>query len=172
MKYATQFINLANQNSQATRPKHVGSMNDLIEQFLGEKRNPSEWESFYLEKMGKECISLATAKIKDKLQEMRDGFDYLLDNLDIVDEWVEDLIFKKTLKGFEIQSEVLSSIAGDKPWRLATPYEESIGIDGFINEQPYQVKPHTAKHLATVNQQTIEAKVVYYRKSKGQLIIK
>ena len=102
---------------------------------------------------------------------MRDGYDYLLNNLHEVDAWVEDLIFDKTLKGFEIQSEVLSYIAGDNPWRLSTPYEESLGIDGFINEKPYQIKPHTAKHLATVNQQTIKAEIVYYKKVKGNLII-
>ena len=116
-------------------------------------------------------ITLAASKIKDKLQDMRDGYDYLLNNLHEVDAWVEDLIFDKTLKGFEIQSEVLSYIAGDNPWRLSTPYEESLGIDGFINEKPYQIKPHTAKHLATVNQQTIKAEIVYYKKVKGNLII-
>jgi hypothetical protein len=171
MKYTTQFMNLANQNSQATRAQHVGSMNELVAEFRDKKLNPSEWKSFYLKKMGSDCLALASAKIKDKLQEMRDGYDYLLDNLHEVDEWVEDLIFNKTFKGFEIQSEVLSQLAGNKPWRLSTRYEESLGIDGFIDEKPYQVKPHTAKHLASVNQQTIKAEIVYYRKSKGQLII-
>ena len=171
MKYTTQFMNLANQNSQATRPRNVGSMNELLQEFRNTKRNPSEWKAFYLEKRGQDCITLAASKIKDKLQDMRDGYDYLLNNLHEVDAWVEDLIFDKTLKGFEIQSEVLSYIAGDNPWRLSTPYEESLGIDGFINEKPYQIKPHTAKHLATVNQQTIKAEIVYYKKVKGNLII-
>lgn len=171
MKYTTQFINLANQNSQATRAQHVGSMNELIEEFREKKLNPSEWKSFYLEKMGSDCISIAAEKIKNKLQQMRDGYDHLLNNFDEVDAWVEDLIFNKTLKGFEIQSEVLSQIANGRAWRLSTRYEESLGIDGFIDEEPYQVKPHTAKHLAAVNQQTIAAKIVYYKKHKGQLII-
>ncbi|MGM0545952.1 MAG: MjaI family restriction endonuclease [Bacteroidota bacterium] len=32
-KYTTQLLNLANQNSQATRPRNVGQMTDLIKEF-------------------------------------------------------------------------------------------------------------------------------------------
>ncbi len=32
-KYATQLLNLANQNAQATRPKVVGQMSKLIKEF-------------------------------------------------------------------------------------------------------------------------------------------
>ncbi len=171
MKYTTQFINLANQNSQATRACNIGSMNELVEKFREQKLNPSSWKSFYLSEMGDECLEIASCKIKDKLQEMRGGFDYILNNLDEVNEWVEDLVFNKTLKGFNIQSQVLEMIAGGKSWRLSTPFEESMGIDGFIEEEPYQVKPHTSKHLASVNQQTIKATIVYYKKVRGQLIV-
>ncbi len=36
-KYTTQLMNLANQNSQGTRPKVVGQMSDLIQEFDGKK---------------------------------------------------------------------------------------------------------------------------------------
>ena len=36
-KYTTQLINLANQNAQGTRPKVVGQMSDLIQEFGGKK---------------------------------------------------------------------------------------------------------------------------------------
>ena len=42
-KYTTQLMNLANQNSQATRPKNVGRMTDLIQEFPG--RTFDEWGS-------------------------------------------------------------------------------------------------------------------------------
>jgi hypothetical protein len=34
-KYTTQIMNLANQNAQGTRPKNVGQMSDLIQDFEG-----------------------------------------------------------------------------------------------------------------------------------------
>jgi len=34
-KYVTQLLNLANQNAQGTRPRVVGQMSDLIQQFPG-----------------------------------------------------------------------------------------------------------------------------------------
>lgn len=34
-KYTTQLINLANQNAQGTRPRMVGQMSDLIQEFDG-----------------------------------------------------------------------------------------------------------------------------------------
>jgi hypothetical protein len=41
-KYTTQLINLASQNAQATRPKVVGQMSELIKQFP--KTHWQEWE--------------------------------------------------------------------------------------------------------------------------------
>jgi len=34
-KYSTQLMNLANQNAQGTRPRVVGQMSDLIQEFPG-----------------------------------------------------------------------------------------------------------------------------------------
>ena len=35
-KYTTQLMNLANQNSQATRPRNVGQLSELIQLFPGQ----------------------------------------------------------------------------------------------------------------------------------------
>jgi len=43
-KYVTQIINLANQNSQATRPKNVGQMSELIKIFPG--KEIEEWQKW------------------------------------------------------------------------------------------------------------------------------
>lgn len=171
MKYSTQLINLANQNAQATRPKYVGSMNELFEKFRETQQPLENWKQFYLNEYGQEAIDCAAAKIKDKIQDMKVTFDWLVDNLDVVDGWVENLIFEKTIQGFEIQSKVLSMIAGNRDWRLSTKFEESLGIDGFIEDTPYQIKPHTAKHSATVNQQDISAIIVYYRVKGGKITV-
>ena len=47
-KYSTQLLNLANQNSQATRPKVVGQMSELVQEFSGQ--SIKEWEKWYLKK--------------------------------------------------------------------------------------------------------------------------
>ena len=41
-KYTTQLINLANQNSQGTRPRIVGQMSELVQEFEGGSIN--EWK--------------------------------------------------------------------------------------------------------------------------------
>lgn len=41
LKYSTQFINLANQNAQGTKPRVVGQMTELIQEFPG--NNYKEW---------------------------------------------------------------------------------------------------------------------------------
>ncbi|WP_457641122.1 MjaI family restriction endonuclease [Persephonella sp.] len=58
-KYATQIINLANQNAQATRPRVVGQMSELIKEFTG--KTLQEWEEWYIKKHP-EAIDTATHK--------------------------------------------------------------------------------------------------------------
>ncbi len=44
-KYTTQIMNLANQNAQGTRPKVVGQMSELIQEFPGKRYE--EWVEWY-----------------------------------------------------------------------------------------------------------------------------
>jgi len=59
-KYTTQIINLANQNSQGTRPKVVGQLSDLIQECP--HKEYAKWKEWYLNKK-KNAISDATEKI-------------------------------------------------------------------------------------------------------------
>ncbi len=59
-KYATQILNLANQNAQGTRPSVVGQMSDLIQEFSGQTID--EWEQWYLDKYP-DAIQNATEKM-------------------------------------------------------------------------------------------------------------
>lgn len=47
-KYTTQLINLANQNSQGTRPKVVGQLSELIQECPS--KTYEGWKKWYLEK--------------------------------------------------------------------------------------------------------------------------
>ena len=57
-----------------------------------------------------------------------------------------------------------------KPYRTATPKEESKGIDGYIGSESISIKPLTYKTKSMLNEK-IEAKIVYYEKVKGGILI-
>lgn len=59
-KYTTQLMNVANQNSQATRPRHVGQLSELIQEFPGQTFE--EWVIWYQEQYP-DAIDEATDRI-------------------------------------------------------------------------------------------------------------
>ena len=71
-KYVAPLINLANQYAQGTRPKVVGQMSELIQEFEG--KTLREWEEWYL-KRKPDAIRNATEKILLKLKELKNALD-------------------------------------------------------------------------------------------------
>lgn len=67
-KYIAPLINLANQYAQRTRPRVVGQMSELIQEFEG--KSLSEWEKWYLKKKP-DAIKNATEKILQKLKSLK-----------------------------------------------------------------------------------------------------
>jgi hypothetical protein len=55
-------------------------------------------------------------------------------------------------------------------YRLATPAEESKGIDGFVGTTPYSIKPDTYKTMGRLSE-TIDVKMIFYTKTKTGLKI-
>ena len=166
-KYTTQLINLANQNSQGTRPRVVGQMSDLIQEFGGRKYE--DWVIWYQEKMPN-GIEDATEKIYDMVQKLKDAIK-LIDR-DMINKWAEDLILTKTFTGLCFQESILKKVAERKneKYRLATPAEESTGIDGFIGDKPISIKPTTYKTKDMYGEQ-IEVDIIYYDKKKDGISI-
>ncbi len=161
-KYTTQLMNLANQNSQGTRPKVVGQMSELIQEFGGNKYN--DWVKWYLDKQPT-AIANATDKVYDMVQKLKDAIE-LIDK-DMVEKWAKDLILSKTFVGLCFQESILIQIAVIKntTYRLATPSEESNGIDGFIGDTPVSIKPITYK-TKNMLQEEIDATLIFYDKKK------
>lgn len=159
-KYTAPLINLANQYAQGTRPKVVGQMSELIQEFEG--KTLSEWEKWYLEKKP-EAVKNATEKILQKLKELKNS----LNKIDraTVEQWVRDLIIVKTFAGLRFQEAILKKGAEIKGTncRLSEPDEESKGIDGYIGEIPVSIKPHTYDVKASLPEH-IDIKIIYYRK--------
>jgi len=161
-KYSTQILNLANQNAQATRPKVVGQLSELIKEFP--EKHLEEWEEWYLRKHP-EAIKIATDKIIEMVQNFKD----VLNKIDrqLVENWVKDLIIVKTFIGLKFQEAILKKGAEllKTSYRFSTPEEESRGIDGFIGRLPVSIKPETYKIKKNLREK-ISVKIIYYKKIK------
>lgn len=166
-KYATQIMNLANQNAQGTRAKIVGQMSDLIQEFEGTAL--SEWEKWYLESHP-DAIDNATEKVYAMVTLFKDAI--LKIDKETVREWIEELVVVKTFSGLKFQEAILKkiSIHFKKPYRLAKPDEESKGIDGFIGDMPISIKPITYKTKMGLNE-VISVPIVFYDKKKSEIVI-
>jgi hypothetical protein len=164
-KYTAPIINLANQYAQGTRPKIVGQMSELIQEFTG--RTLQEWEQWYLVQKP-DAIRVATEKIMEMLQ----NFEDTLNSIDkgLVEQWVRDLVVVKTFIGLRFQEAILKKGAEIKgtSFRLAGPEEESKGIDGYIGDLPVSIKPYTYEVKAALSER-IAVKIIYYRKLKDGL---
>jgi len=161
-KYVSPLINLANQYAQGTRPKVVGQMSELIQQFNG--KTISEWKQWYLAN-NPDAIENATKKIWTKIQELKGTINNI--NESDVEKWVEDLVIVKTFTGPKFQEVILKKAAEIKntTYRLSNPDEESRGIDGFIGDIPVSIKPTTYKLESALKEQ-IEVKIIFYQKLK------
>lgn len=161
-KYSTQILNLANQNAQATRPKVVGQLSELIKEFP--EKHLEEWEEWYLRKHP-EAIKIATDKIIEMVQNFKD----VLNKIDrqLVENWVKDLVIVKTFIGLKFQEAILKKGAEllKTSYRFSTPEEESRGIDGFIDRLPVSIKPETYKIKKNLREK-ISVKIIFYKKIK------
>lgn len=170
-KYTLQLINLANQNAQGTRPVVVGKMSDLFQEFLesDEERNIDGWRRWYLERYP-DSFEKATNKIWEQVNNLRNAIE-LIDK-EMVENWVENLIIYKTFNGLYVQKAILAFLANKKSttYRLANAIEESHGIDGYVGDVPYSIKPDTYKYMERLSE-VIDVKMIYYTKTKTGLKI-
>ena len=162
-KYTTQIMNLANQNAQGTRPKVVGQMSDLIQEYPG--KTYEEWVTWYKDKMPN-AIERATKRVSAMVENLKTAIHFI--DEDLVRKWVADLVFTKTYIGLRFQEIILKKIASIKgqPYRFSTPEEESQGIDGYIGDKPVSIKPITYK-TKTMYGEEIVGKIIYYEKKSN-----
>ena len=170
-KYTSQLINWANQNAQGTRPKMVGQLSDLFPAYQeqAERVSIDSWAAWYFTKYP-EAVDRASERIYAQVENLKTAIK-LIDQ-DMVKAWVKDLIIDKTYNGLYVQQVVLSTLAKrlNEPYRLATPAEESAGIDGFVGNTPYSVKPASYKTMERLSE-CIDVKMAFYTKTKTGLKI-
>ena len=159
-KYVAPLINLANQYAQGTRPKIVGQMSDLIQEFEG--KTLAEWEKWYLNRKP-DAIRNATERILQMLKNLKDTINKIDEKT--VEQWARDLVIVKTFVGLRFQEAILMKGAKIKGtnYRLSESNEEAKGIDGYIGEIPVSIKPHTYESKAALPEQ-IAIKIIFYEK--------
>ena len=170
-KYTSQLINWANQNAQGTRPVVVGQMSELFPKFLNseEEKTIEGWRRWYTERYPN-AFDRATEKIYAQVINLRNAIPLI--DVEMVRNWVEDLVIYKTFNGLYVQKAILASLAEKKgmTYRLATPDEEAKGIDGFVGDVAYSVKPDTYKTMGRLSE-VIDVKMIFYTKTKTGLKI-
>lgn len=170
-KYTSQLINWANQNAQGTRPKIVGQLSDLFPEYQASTYNVaiSDWKEWYTEKYPG-AIEEATDKIFNQVENLKEAIK-LIDK-SMVRKWVEDLVISKTFSRMYVQRAILAKISDmrKEPFRLASPEEESKGIDGYVGDTAYSIKPVTYKTMGRLSE-SIDIKMIYYSKKKSGLLV-
>ncbi len=166
-KYATQLINLANQNAQGTRPEVVGQMSELIQEFRDRKLE--EWEKWYLSSHPE-----AIEKAKIKIMQMIENFKQVITKIDeeMIRAWVKDLVIVKTFVGLKFQEAILKRVVAHmgKSYRISLPEEEAKGIDGYIGDNPVSIKPQTYESKQMLPE-SIGVQIIYYEKVKDGINI-
>jgi polyribonucleotide nucleotidyltransferase len=166
-RYTTQIMNLANSNAQGTRPKIVGQMSNLIQEFEG--NSFKEWEIWYKERYP-DAIENATDKIFEMVEQFKKNIELIDRNL--IYQWVEDLVLNKTFAGLNFQEAILRKVAESRntTYRLSTKEEESKGIDGYIETIPVSIKPLTYLAKMTLSE-SIAVSMIFYDKKKDGIVI-
>lgn len=166
-KYTSQLINWANQNAQGTRPTVVGQMSELFPEFLssGKEITVDAWRAWYTKRYP-DALERAADKIYAQIKNLQAAIQ-LIDK-EMVNRWVEDLVIVKTFNGLYIQKAILASLAErmGTTYRLADPKEEAKGIDGYVGDISYSIKPDTYKTMGRLSE-TIDVKMIFYTKKKS-----
>jgi hypothetical protein len=90
----------------------------------------------------------------------------------MVERWVKDLVVVKTFIGLKFQEAILKSVASQfsATFRIATPDEESKGIDGYIADKAISIKPITYEAKKSLAEE-IQAPIIFYEKAKDGIKI-
>jgi len=165
-KYTTYLLNPAINLSQSNRPEVVGQMSDIIEEFREKhpEGNFEDWVEFYFEEYGgEERLEEAAETAYPMVKKMKEAFEQV--DRELTHDYLRDLVLFKTYEGFDIQETLLRKLGElfDTDVRRATAEEESRGIDGYVGNQPIQIKPVTYKDNL---QEEFDAPVVYYDENK------
>lgn len=167
-KYHSAFLNTVNKDAHSSRPETVGKLaTEIFPDYVDNAENPTpeNWKKYYQDNHS-EKYNNGLKKFKEQFEKEKQAINEITD--ENLQAYYDDLMFNKTFYGLYVQDEILRSIAADRKakFRKPTATEESQGIDGYIDDVPYSIKSESYKESAAKNNETINAKMVYYKDNK------
>ena len=152
--------------SKATSRKKLGNPALVIEEFDGKAFE--DWERFYEQKRPG-ALDTASREIFSAVEKLQKAL--ALVNEELVRHWVEEAVLKRTYAAWRIQETILKHIAKrqGKPFRQPDDQESEAGIDGFIDERPFSVRPVSHYFKGPPEEQDAQVDVVYFEKVKSGL---
>ena len=165
--YVSPILNLANRFAFGTRPKVVGQMSELIQQFDG--RTLDDWAAWYQERYP-DAMDKAIRLIRNKLTEFKNVIDNITDEM--IELWVKDLVLVKTFIGLKFQEAILKKVADatGQVYALASPEQEANGIDGLIGDREVSIKPSSWRNQV-IQRENLQGALIYYHKTDDGLEI-
>lgn len=165
--YVSPILNLANRFAAGTRPKVVGQMSELIQEFDG--RSLDDWAVWHQERHP-DAVAEAVRLIRNKISEFRRVIDNITD--DMIELWVKDLVLVKTFIGLKFQEAILKKVADASrlDYSLASPDQEARGIDGVVGDREVSIKPTSWKDQV-IQQENLQGVLIYYQKTDDGLEI-
>ncbi len=164
-EFTGELIQLANRKANGTSRKVIGKTAEMIDRFDG--RSYKEWEDWYeAERPG--AIDQTTDKILETVEKMARVLEKL--DRDMIRKWVLESVLKKTYAASRVQEVVLIKIAGIKnePCRLPDEAEQEAGIDGFIGDQAFRIRP-VSHYFKPPVEPSDDCETVYFEKVRGGL---
>jgi hypothetical protein len=116
------------------------------------------------------AVEMATDRVSGMIENLKAAIAQI--DREVVELWVKDLVLAKAFSGLRFQSAILRALADrlNKPFRTATPLEESQGIDGYVGDQPLSIKPETYRSKPNLSEK-IDVPIVYYEKKKDGIAV-
>jgi hypothetical protein len=164
-EYTGELIQLANRKAKGTQRKVMGKTDEMIERFDG--KSYEEWRAWYeAERPG--AIDQATDKIFDSVKKMARAMDKL--DREMVRKWVLESVLKRTYASSRVQEVILKKIADIKnePCRLPDEAEQGQGIDGFVGDQAFRIRP-VSHYFKPPAEPPADWETVYFEKIKDGL---
>lgn len=173
-KYSSSVINSASGYAHATRPENVGQVSEEIQTFRDDMNYPGhtldDWIKWHIEHHENgEGIQRAVDEAWNKFQAVLESLSTV--TKENVRAWMEDLVYQKTYDGLMVQNAIIQAIAKELnvDYQLATPEQESQGIDGLINGCPVQIKAESYKQTGKKHNEETTCPVVYYKKENKNI---
>ena len=163
--YVSPILNLANRFAGGTRPRVVGQMSDLIQEFDG--RTLEQWAVWYQQRHP-DAVTESTRLIRSKLSEFKNVLDNISDQM--IELWVKDLVLVKTFIGLKFQEAILKKVAQSVGlnYTLASPEQEARGVDGAIGNVEVSIKPASWKDQV-IQREALQGVLIYYQKTDDGL---